>query len=151
MSTAIFLTMGTAIWLGVIEVANARVSFVLQELRGTPIEPWANEIHSPMDLTKERYGQADVELTDEQLAAIENEASFEAGKNHLSRLVTTFGTAIFVTGPVGILFAIGYGRAKPGWPSMTMMGLLLVINVTIVGRALYLELPQRGFLIAILG
>lgn len=95
---AIGATLTAMIWLGVVEVGNARMNGLLESLPRWSTQPWAYRYFD-----REVYA-ADIRVQDPALTEEQINVQFaqELGRNHLYRLVLGFGTTAVVLSLLGI-------------------------------------------------
>lgn len=95
---AIGATLTATIWLGVIEVGNARMNGLLQSLPRWSAQPWAYRYFEREDYAR------DIQVTSPGLSEeqINQQFAQELGRNHLYRLVLGFGTTAVVLSLLGI-------------------------------------------------
>lgn len=145
---AIGATLTASIWLGVVEVGNARMNGLLQSLPQWSTQPWAYR-YFDRDVFAEDYRQVAPDADEEQV----NQAfAQELGRNHLYRLVLGFGTTAMVLACIGIGASLAVLLFRKGPVRMGLrMGIAFcgVVCLGVLLRCFYLGVLTHGAVTAL--
>lgn len=155
-------TLTSLIWLGVIEVGNARLNGLLQEMPRFSTQPWAHQYFTRQQVADTIVQQAKLapdyatltaQIPAEQRAKLDESINqtfaWEAGKNHLYRLLLSFGSTVYLLAILGITSAVLAFRTSTVWSWQATAAICGITCAGVLIRCLYLGVLTHGLLTAI--
>lgn len=143
-------TVTAVIWLGVIEVSNARVDGVLQQLaQAPPGEPWAYRHFTresvAAQLAVDDHGQPLAPPYGDALnQRIDRAFAMEAGRNHLYRLLVGFGPTLYLLLAIAATTAVLLCLSTRSSALRAAAGVCVLICAVLLWRAWTLGVLRYG-------